>query len=156
METVWIPGGNSGGYQKMYSALAAGGGPDIAQVELRSIPEFMLVNGLVDLTRYGAKDLAATSTTRPLWAQVSFVDGVYGIPQDSGPMAFYYQPALFEKVGGDPPKTWDEWAATGPRSGKAKELHRLLRRQRRQPSPRTRSRRAPTGSGPTRTAGSST
>ena len=28
VETVWIPGGNSGGYQKLYSALAAGGGPD--------------------------------------------------------------------------------------------------------------------------------
>src|SRR5687768_12687058 len=41
VEVVWIPGGNSGGYQKLYSALAAGGGPDLAQVEMRSLPEFM-------------------------------------------------------------------------------------------------------------------
>ncbi|SDQ26130.1 multiple sugar transport system substrate-binding protein [Curtobacterium sp. UNCCL20] len=104
----WIPGGNSGGYQKMYSALAAGGGPDIGQVELRQIPEFMLANGLVDLARYGAKDHQAKYDDAA-WAQVSFVDGVFGIPQDTGPMGFYYQTALLEQAGGEPPKTWDEW-----------------------------------------------
>lgn len=104
----WIPGGNSGGYQKMYSALAAGGGPDIGQVELRQIPEFMLANGLVDLARYGAKDSQAKYDDAA-WAQVSFVDGVYGIPQDTGPMGFYYQTALLEQAGGGPPATWDEW-----------------------------------------------
>lgn len=104
----WIPGGNSGGYQKMYSALAAGGGPDIGQVELRQIPEFMLANGLVDLARYGAKDHQAKYDDAA-WAQVSFVGGVFGIPQDTGPMGFYYQTALLEQAGGEPPKTWDEW-----------------------------------------------
>jgi len=54
VEAVFIPGGNAGGYQKLYSALAAGAGPDLAQVELRSLPEFLLANGVVDLTRYGA------------------------------------------------------------------------------------------------------
>ncbi len=117
VDVVWIPGGNSGGYQKMYSALAAGAGPDLAQIELRSIPEFMLVNGLVDLNRYGAQEFAPLYDPT-LWGQVSFTGGVYGIPQDSGPMATFYQPALLEKVGATPPKTWDEWAAVG------KELRR--------------------------------
>jgi multiple sugar transport system substrate-binding protein len=118
----WIPGGNSGGYQKMYSALAAGGGPDIGQVELRQIPEFMLANGLVDLARYGAKDWESKYDDAA-WAQVSFVDGVFGIPQDTGPMGFYYQTALLEQAGGEPPTTWDEWRglaekvrATGPQN----------------------------------------
>jgi multiple sugar transport system substrate-binding protein len=92
----------------MYSALAAGGGPDIGQVELRQIPEFMLANGLVDLARYGAKDYEAKYDDAA-WAQVSFVDGIYGIPQDTGPMGFYYQTALLEQAGGEPPTTWDEW-----------------------------------------------
>lgn len=56
VQAVWIPGGNNGGYQKMYSALAAEGSPDLAQIEMRSIPEFMLVNGLVDLARYGIQE----------------------------------------------------------------------------------------------------
>jgi multiple sugar transport system substrate-binding protein len=109
VDAVWIPGGNAGGYQKLYSALAAGGGPDIGQVEMRTIPEFLLVNGLVDLRRYGADDIAADYNAT-LWQQVSFVDGVYGIPQDSGPMGLYYRPDLFEQVGARPPATWDEWA----------------------------------------------
>ena len=110
VEVVWIPGGNAGGYQKLYSALAAGGGPDLAQVEMRSLPEFMLVNGLVDVARYGAQDYAHLYD-QTLWGQVSFSGGVYGIPQDSGPMAMFYQPAVLDQVGGTNPGTWDEWAA---------------------------------------------
>jgi multiple sugar transport system substrate-binding protein len=110
VEAAWIPGGSQGGYQKLYSALAAGAGPDIGQIELRSIPEFMLVNGLVDLARYGAKDYAPLYD-ETLWQQVSYMDGVYGIPQDSGPVAMFYQPAVFESVGAaGTPRTWPEWA----------------------------------------------
>ncbi|WP_426003723.1 ABC transporter substrate-binding protein [Paenarthrobacter sp. NyZ202] len=112
VDVVWIPGGNSGGYQKLYSALAAGGGPDLAQVEMRSIPEFLLVNGLVDLSRYGANDHAHLYD-ETLWKQVSYAGGVYGIPQDSGPMGMFYQPAVLESVGGTTPATWDEWAGLG-------------------------------------------
>ncbi|AMB41343.1 MULTISPECIES: extracellular solute-binding protein [Paenarthrobacter] len=112
VEVVWIPGGNSGGYQKLYSALAAGGGPDLAQVELRSIPEFLLVNGLVDLSRYGAQDHAHLYD-KTLWNQVSYAGGVYGIPQDSGPMALFYQPAVLEAAGGALPRSWDDWAGIG-------------------------------------------
>ncbi|MBC7724223.1 MAG: extracellular solute-binding protein [Burkholderiaceae bacterium] len=109
VEAVWIPGGNAGGYQKMYSAIAAGGGPDIGQVELRQLPEFLLANGVVDLSRYGA-DQYQDRYDAGLWQQVSFNGSVYAIPQDSGPMAFYYQRELFEQIGATPPTTWDEWA----------------------------------------------
>jgi multiple sugar transport system substrate-binding protein len=110
VEAVWIPGGNAGGYQKLYSALAAGGGPDLGQVEIRSVPEFMLVNGLVDLTRYGVEQYRDLYDPT-LWGQVSYTGGVYGIPQDGGPMALFYQPEVFGKVGAEPPTTWDDWAA---------------------------------------------
>lgn len=119
VQTVWIPSGNQGGYQKLYSALAAGGGPDMAQIELRTIPEFMLVNGLVDLARYGATDAAATFDDT-LWKQVSFIDGVFGVPQDSGPMATFYQTAVLEQVGAKPPATWEDWASLAAELRKAK------------------------------------
>lgn len=109
VETVWIPSGNQGGYPKLYSALAAGGGPDLAQVEFGVIPSFMMVNGLVDLSRYGAAEFAPRYD-KNLWNQVSFAGGVYGIPQDSGPSATYYQPAILDKVGATVPTTWDDWA----------------------------------------------
>lgn len=109
VEAVWLQSGNSGGYQKMFSALAAGGGPDLAQVEMRQIPAFMLVNGLVDLSRYGVGD-HADKYYRSLMDQVTFNDGVYGIPQDSGPCAFYYRSDIMDEIGAQPPGTWDEWA----------------------------------------------
>ena len=44
VQTVPIPGGNAGGYQKMYSALAAGGGPDLAQIEIHGrIPDLHII-----------------------------------------------------------------------------------------------------------------
>jgi len=77
----------------------------------------MLVNGLVDVARYGAQDYAHLYD-QTLWGQVSFSGGVYGIPQDSGPMAMFYQPAILDQVGGSSPGTWDDWAAL------ARELRR--------------------------------
>jgi multiple sugar transport system substrate-binding protein len=112
VETVFIPGGNAGGYQKLYSALAAGAGPDIAQVELRSLPEFLLANGVVDLSRYGV-DQYRELYDPTLWNQVSYTGGVYAVPQDSGPMGMFYQPAVFDQVGASVPATWSDWAAVG-------------------------------------------
>ena len=110
VEATWIPGGNQGGYQKLYSALAAGAGPDIGQIEMRSLPEFMLVNGVVDLSRYGAEEYAPLYD-QTLWQQVSYMGGVYAIPQDSGPMAMFYQPEVFSAAGATgTPRTWPEWA----------------------------------------------
>ncbi len=151
----WIPGGNAGGYQKMYSALAAGGGPDIGQVEFRQIPEFMLANGLVDLARYGAKDVQS-KYDEAAWSQVQFVDGVYGIPQDTGPMGFYYQTAILEQAGGEPPTTWDEWRdlADKVRSTATATTSRSSRSPTPRRSPPTCSRPAPGGSAPTATSGS--
>ena len=111
VDAVWIPGGQGGGYQKMYAALAAGGGPDIGQVELRQTPEFLLQGGLVDLKKYGFAEME-NRYDAGLWSQISFDDGLYGVPQDSGPMAFYYQPAILEAAGTQPPATWDDWRET--------------------------------------------
>lgn len=119
VKTVWIPGGNQGGYPKLYSALAAGGGPDLAHVEYGVIPSFMMVNGLVDLNRYGSDEFA-NRYDKTLWNQTSYAGGVYGIPQDSGPMATFYQPAVLDKVGATAPATWDEWAGVAAELRKAK------------------------------------
>ena len=35
---------------------------------------------------------------------------MYGMPVDSGPMAFYYDKEVFDKAGiSEPPSTWDEF-----------------------------------------------
>ncbi|MDN5725794.1 MAG: extracellular solute-binding protein, partial [Propionibacteriales bacterium] len=121
VQANWIPGGTGGGYQKMYAALAAGGGPDLGQIEMRSVPEFMLIDGLVDLQRYGI-DRYAERYNQALWQQVSFVGGVYGVPQDSGPIATYYRPDLFEAAGAEVPTTWSQWLEAGRRL-RSTEVH---------------------------------
>ncbi|MEQ4302966.1 extracellular solute-binding protein [Plantactinospora sp. B6F1] len=104
-----IPAGSSGGYAKMYSALEAGtGAPDLAQVEYQEIPGFLLEDGLVDLTKYGAKDDAGKFVEWQ-WQQTVFNGGVYAIPQASGPMGFFYRQDLFSRWGIQPPKTWNEF-----------------------------------------------
>lgn len=109
VQSVSIKGGNQGGYQKLFSALASGGGPDLAQVELRQASAFMMVDGLTDTTQHGAAPV--TDRFEPsVINQVTFNDGVYGLPQDSGPTGFFYRTDLMAEVGGAPPATWEEWA----------------------------------------------
>ncbi|MCT1775519.1 ABC transporter substrate-binding protein [Brachybacterium sp. p3-SID957] len=109
VEAVWIPGGNAGGYAKILSAVAAGGGPDIAQVELRSLPEFALAGALVDLTRYGIQE-NEDAYDPGAYAQAQVGESVWGVPQDTGPMATYYNREVLEgELGLQPPGTWDEF-----------------------------------------------
>lgn len=105
----WIPGGNDGGYAKILSAVSAGGGPDIAQVELRSVPEFALDGALTDLSRYGALDLEDRFDPGAI-AQVKVGDSIWAIPQDTGPCAnFYNREILEDKLDLTPPRSWDDF-----------------------------------------------
>ena len=109
VETTWIPGGNSGGYAKILSAVSAGGGPDIAQIELRQVPEFALAGALTELTRYGFADQADAFDPGAL-SQVKVGDTYWAVPQDSGPVAtFYNREVLEEEMGLQPPATWEEF-----------------------------------------------
>ena len=112
-----IPSGNSGGYAKMSSALKAGtGAPDLAQVEYQEIPNFLLQDGLLDLTKYGVLD-AKDKFVGWQWDQGAFGDAVYAVPQASGPMGLFYRQDLFAKWGVEVPKTWDGFEAA------AKKIH---------------------------------
>lgn len=109
VEATWIPGGGAGGYAKILSAVAAGGGPDIAQVELNNVPEFALAGALVDLSRYGfGKEEGRFSPSA--FSHVTVGDAIYGVPQDTGPIAtFYNRDVLVEEMGLEPPKTWEDF-----------------------------------------------
>ncbi|GAB95567.1 multiple sugar transport system substrate-binding protein [Kineosphaera limosa] len=97
---------------KLQNAISAGSGaPDVVQLEYQSLPQFVLKQSLVDLTEYGfgdLKDLYTPST----WGAVT-QGGVWGLPQDSGPMALFYNKRVFDKHKVAVPKTWDEYVAAG-------------------------------------------
>jgi multiple sugar transport system substrate-binding protein len=100
-------------YTALQNAIKAGsGGPDVAQIEYRALPQFALQESLVDLTGYGFKDLE-DDYTKSTWEHVLSGDGIYGLPQDSGPMALFYNKEVFTQYGLTVPTTWDEYVAAG-------------------------------------------
>lgn len=104
VEMQTIPQNVQGGYQKMHASLTAGNPPDLAQVEYHELPGFMLVNGLTDLSAYGADELR-DSYVPWQWNQGVFGGRVRTIPQASGPMGLFYRQDLFEKWGIETPAT---------------------------------------------------
>lgn len=104
-------------YTKLQNAIKAGsGGPDVAQIEYQALPQFALPGALVDLTEYGF-DKYSADYTPSTWGSVHSGKGLYGLPQDSGPMAMFYNKQIFDKYSIAVPKTWDEYIAA------AKKLH---------------------------------
>lgn len=105
-------GSGSDYYTKLRSALQAGNGaPDVAQIEFHNMPSFILEQQFADLAPYlepGLEDQFAEFA----WDQVSIDDGVYGIPQDTGPLGLLYRNDIFAANGLDAaPATWAEFAS---------------------------------------------
>lgn len=104
-------GTNTEEYTKLQNAITAGSGaPDVAQVEYYAIPQFALADSLVDLAPYGFGDLEDLYTPGP-WGAVTSGEKVYGLPQDSGPMAMFYNKTVFDQYGIEVPTTYDEYFA---------------------------------------------
>lgn len=98
-------------YTKVTNALKAGSGtPDVAQFEYTAMPQFALGKQLVDLTPYGLDSLKSKYSTGP-WSSVQYGGSVFGLPEDSGPMAMFYNQKVFDKFGLTVPKTWAEFAS---------------------------------------------
>ena len=109
--TVENVGQGADHYQQLRAALQAGeGAPDVAQMEYQFIPSFLVTESLLDLTPYGAAELEGDYVPS-VWAQVATGDGVWSIPQDTGPMGNLYRADILEQAGvTEPPATWEEYA----------------------------------------------
>ncbi len=105
-------------YTALQNAIAAGrGGPDVAQIEYYALPQFALGKSVTDLKAYGAEGLKDTFTPGP-WSSVNTAGGVFGLPMDSGPMAFFYNKEVFDKHGIEVPATWSAYVEA------ARKLHK--------------------------------
>ncbi|GHC98974.1 ABC transporter substrate-binding protein [Zhihengliuella salsuginis] len=112
VEVVNVGTGNDH-YTALQNAVSAGsGGPDLAQVEYQATTQFTLAEALVDLTEFGADELDGTFAPGP-WEGVRSGDGVYGLPLDSGPMALFYNQAVFEEHDIAVPETWEDYVQAG-------------------------------------------
>ncbi|MET9801780.1 extracellular solute-binding protein [Streptomyces sp. NPDC006368] len=85
--------------------------PDLVQAEYQALPTLVSNDALADISKEvgGAEDRFAPG----IWQQTTLgTDAVYAVPQDSGPMMFYYRADLFRQYGLTVPTTWDEFAQT--------------------------------------------
>lgn len=96
---------------KLLTAVRAGNGaPDLVQAEYQAITSLVSANAVADISA----DLAPSTAghfAEGIWSSVQLQgDSVYAIPQDTGPLQFYYRADIFEQHGLGVPTTWDEYA----------------------------------------------
>lgn len=98
-------------YTNLNTAIQDGYGmPDVAQIEYYALRQYAVSGQLLDLTdRIGSsyEEFYSPGT----WSSVQLAGKVYGLPMDSGPMAFFYNKDVFEQAGVDATqiKTWDDY-----------------------------------------------
>ena len=109
--TVNKQDGGDAAITKLLTAIKAGSGaPDIMQTEYQKIPTLVAADALADISGV-LPDGIAEHYAAGTWDAVTLgSDAVYGVPQDSGPMQFYYRADIFEQHGLQVPTTWDEYA----------------------------------------------
>ncbi|MGW0615790.1 ABC transporter substrate-binding protein [Streptomyces sp. NPDC002788] len=96
---------------KIITAAKADKTPDLVQAEFQAIPTLVSNDVLTDIADE-VKD-AEDKFSPGVWQQVTLgTDSAYAVPQDSGPLMFFYREDLFKKYGLTVPTTWDEFAQT--------------------------------------------
>jgi len=104
-------------YTKLDNAIKAGSGaPDLAQIEYYALPQFALQGALADLSTGGLGSLQSQFSAA-VWDSVDIGGKLVGLPQDTGPMALFYNKTVFDKYHLAVPTTWAQYAAD------AKKLH---------------------------------
>jgi len=109
--TVNKQDGGDDAVTKLLTAIKAGSGaPDLMQAEYQALPTMVAAGALADITEYLGEDVPG-HFSEGLWNAVTLGTGaVYAVPQDSGPMMFYYRADVFDELGIEVPTTWDEYA----------------------------------------------
>jgi len=104
-------------YTKLQNAVKAGSGvPDVAQIEYYALPQFALAGSLADLSSLGLGGVQS-QVAAAVWDSVDISGKLVGLPQDTGPMALFYNKTIFDKYHLTVPATWDQFVAD------AKKLH---------------------------------
>ncbi|MFF5978802.1 ABC transporter substrate-binding protein [Streptomyces olindensis] len=103
---------------KILTAHKAGKAPDLVQAEYQALPTLVSNDALADIAKNAGE--AKDSFADGVWQQTTLgTDAVYAIPQDIGPLMFYYREDLFKEYGLTVPTTWDEFAETARELKKA-------------------------------------
>lgn len=88
--------------------------PDLAQIGYSELPEVFTKGMLQDVTEYAEqyKDHFASGP----YGLMQVNGKAYGLPQDTGPLTYFYNKTEFDKLGITVPKTADELIATAKKT----------------------------------------
>ncbi len=107
--TLQNQGANAEQYTKLQNVISAGSGvPDVVQLEFLAFPQFALGDSIVDLNEYGLGSMEE-DFTNAAWGASQYAGGLYGLPQDAGPLALFYRQDVFDQFGLEVPTTWEEY-----------------------------------------------
>ncbi|MFG2549570.1 ABC transporter substrate-binding protein [Streptomyces sp. NPDC048581] len=96
---------------KILTAHKAGKAPDLVQAEYQALPTLVSNDAVADIASEVGD--AKSKFADGVWQQTTLgTDAVYAVPQDIGPMMFYYREDLFKKYGLTVPTTWEQFAET--------------------------------------------
>ncbi|KFF31077.1 ABC transporter substrate-binding protein [Bifidobacterium bombi] len=88
------------GYDNLNTAIQDGyGQPDVVQLEYYALPQYAVSGQIRDITDEASG--YSSSFSPGTWSSVQLNNRVYGIPLDSGPMAFFYNKDVFDQAGVD-------------------------------------------------------
>ena len=102
---------NISGYDNLNTAIQDGYGiPDVAQIEYYALPQYAVSGQLLDISDKVGSGYS-NFFTLGTWSSVQLAGRVYGLPMDSGPMAFFYNEDVFRQAGVDASaiKSWDDY-----------------------------------------------
>ena len=98
-------------YTKLQNAIKAGSGvPDVAQIEYYALPQFSLSGSVQSLDGYGLDSLKS-DYSQAVWDAIDINGSLDALPQDTGPMALFYNETVFQQYGLTVPTTWDQYVA---------------------------------------------
>ncbi len=96
---------------KILTAHKAGKAPDLVQAEYQALPTLVSNDAVADIADQVGD--AKGKFAEGVWQQTTLgTDSVYAVPQDIGPMMFYYRQDLFKKYDLKVPSTWEQFAET--------------------------------------------
>ncbi|AZA12589.1 ABC transporter substrate-binding protein [Corynebacterium choanae] len=107
VKTVKFEGDATASYDKISAAIKAGNAPCLAQASYDGLPAMLMRGELMDVTDL-AKEYQDHYGAGP-WGQVTLGGKTYGLPQDTGPLVYYYDKDAFDELGITAPTTWDEY-----------------------------------------------
>lgn len=106
VSTVKFDGQAAEMIKKLETDIAANNGPCLAQLGYAEVPE-MFVKGLTeDVTEYAEQYKDNFSGA---YGMMKVGETVVGLPQDTGPLVYYYNKAAFEELGIEAPKDLNEF-----------------------------------------------